>query len=826
MRASLNQESQAMKPSKLFGSKVAVLACTVASLTLPVIVKADGPRDYVLNGAIRRGDLAALKSHLREGAPVNVQTSEGTTPLMLAALYGTADTVRLLTEHGADPNAVDKNGASALLLAAGDLEKVRSLVERGANVNARSALGNTPLIAAAAHSDNLEVVKLLIENGADVHAKNVNNVSALAAAVVASDAATVRFLLDRGCKPGHINNLFGAAGNSLLEIAAQYGNGEIVELLLARAADVNASDSNFAGHALNYALLSQKPEIARRLIEAGADLKQCSPIGKVPPIVFAAYSETGDSSVAKLMIERGVDTSANNHAGETALTWARRRGFPNVVALYTAAGTPDPVDSRVEVPSRDMQFEAGKRDQLIRGAVEKSVSLLQRSSDVFLANRRACVSCHHQNLPSVALGWARDRGFAVDEGSIGRINDRQSDVWSRRVPAAYEMDRPFPVPPQLLGYGLWGLSAVGGSADTLTDAMVWYLAATQKADGHWAESGISRPPMGIGEIMVTVLAMRGLQLYPLQGRLDEMRARVDSARNWLADSRPDSHQERVFKLLGLAWAGTSADELSDELQILVAAQRSDGGWPQLPHLASDAWATGQALVALRIAGGMPATDPRYQRGIDYLLRTQFDDGSWYVQSRAWPFQPSFDSSFPFGKDQWISAGATAWATMALVLQIEPAKSPLVPSKSDRRGDPQVVSVGPATSAAGVAIQAPDGAQRRVEPLDFVRDVKPLLERSCAGCHSGEKPEGGFRVTERDAIIRGGESGEVAIAPGRSGQSPLFSRVSGYDPDLAMPPPEKRDKFPALSKDELQVLRAWIDEGATWPSEVSIKSPSN
>jgi hypothetical protein len=67
---------------------------------------------------------------------------------------------------------------------------------------------------------------------------------------------------------------------------------------------------------------------------------------------------------------------------------------------------------------------------------------------------------------------------------------------------------------------------------------------------------------------------------------------------------------------------------------------------------------------------------------------------------------------------------------------------------------------------------------------------------------------------------------VAIAPGRSGQSPLFSRVSGYDPDLAMPPPEKRDKFPALSKDELQVLRAWIDEGATWPSEVSIKSPSN
>ncbi len=809
-----------------FKASVVLVASAVLILAIPGTAKPDGTQDHVLLSAVRRGDLKVLESHLREGAPVNVQTSEGTTPLMLAALYGTADTIRLLVDHGADPNAVDKNDASALLFAAGDLAKVRLLIDRGANVNAQSALGNTPLIAAAAHSDNLEVVKLLLEKGADVHAKNVNNVSALAAAVVASDAATVRFLLDQGCKPDRINNLFGAAGNSLLEIAAQYGSCEIVELLLARAADVNASDSNFAGHALNYALLSQKPEIARRLIEAGADLKECSPIGRVPPIVFAAYSETGDSSVAKLMIERGVDTSANNQAGETALTWARRRGFPDVVALLAAAGTPDPNDPRADVPNRDLEADGNTREQLIRNGVEKSISLLQHSSDVFLENRRACVSCHHQNLPSVALGWARDRGFAVDEASIGRMNDRLSDTWSRRVQAAYEMDRPFPGPPQLLGYGLWGLSAVGDSADTVTDAMVGYLAAIQRADGHWTSGAISRPPMGIGEIMVTTLAMRALQLHPLLGRRDEMGARVESAKSWLANSRPDTHQERVFKLLGLAWAGISADQLSDELQILVAAQRSDGGWPQLSHLASDAWATGQALVTLRIAGGVPATDPGYQRGIDFLLRTQFDDGSWYVQSRAWPFQPSFDSGFPFGKDQWISAGATAWATMALVLQVEPTKSPVVPSRSDRRSDPQVAAAGPATSTAQVTVGAPAGAQRRVEPLDFVRDIKPLLERSCAGCHSGEEPEGGFRVTERDAIIRGGESGEAAITPGRSGQSPLFSRASGYDPDLAMPPPDKRDKFPALSKDELEALRAWIDEGVSWPLDVSIKPASN
>jgi len=56
-----------------------------------------------------------------------------------------------------------------------------------------------------------------------------------------------------------------------------------------------------------------------------------------------------------------------------------------------------------------------------------------------------------------------------------------------------------------------------------------------------------------------------------------------------------------------------------------------------------------------------------------FLRTQFDDGSWWVKSRTWPWQLHFDGQFPHGKDQWISAGATAWAAMALLFTIEPVK---------------------------------------------------------------------------------------------------------------------------------------------------------
>ena len=60
------------------------------------------------------------------------------------------------------------------------------------------------------------------------------------------------------------------------------------------------------------------------------------------------------------------------------------------------------------------------------------------------------------------------------------------------------------------------------------------------------------------------------------------------------------------------------------------------------------------------------TSPAYQRGIQYLLSSQLEDGSWYVRTRAPAFQPYFDSDFPHGPDQFISAAASNWASMALV----------------------------------------------------------------------------------------------------------------------------------------------------------------
>lgn len=60
--------------------------------------------------------------------------------------------------------------------------------------------------------------------------------------------------------------------------------------------------------------------------------------------------------------------------------------------------------------------------------------------------------------------------------------------------------------------------------------------------------------------------------------------------------------------------------------------------------------------------------------VQYLLKTSKPDGTWHVQTRVFPFQKYFESGFPYGKDQWISAAATSWAVMALALTIEPANT--------------------------------------------------------------------------------------------------------------------------------------------------------
>ncbi|HUG68437.1 MAG TPA: DUF1553 domain-containing protein, partial [Pirellulaceae bacterium] len=114
------------------------------------------------------------------------------------------------------------------------------------------------------------------------------------------------------------------------------------------------------------------------------------------------------------------------------------------------------------------------------------------------------------------------------------------------------------------------------------------------------------------------------------------------------------------------------------------------------------------------------------------------------------------------------------------------------------------------AANSSAVKA-ETTQRDTQEVDFTRDIQPILQEHCLECHGPTKQESDFRVDVRGKLLQGGDFGEPAIVPGKSGDSPLVKMVRGDDPDLIMPPEGDR-----LSKDKIELLQAWIDQGAKMP----------
>ena len=132
--------------------------------------------------------------------------------------------------------------------------------------------------------------------------------------------------------------------------------------------------------------------------------------------------------------------------------------------------------------------------------------------------------------------------------------------------------------------------------------------------------------------------MRALQLYAPNADKRAYDEAVKRAAAWLARADTPTTEDRLWRLLGLAWAGTDRNAVRAATKELVSLQRTDGGWSDLPSMTSNVYATGRALYVLHTAG-VPVSDPAYRRGVEFLLNAQTEDGSWYVQTRAAGFQP-------------------------------------------------------------------------------------------------------------------------------------------------------------------------------------------
>jgi ankyrin repeat protein len=608
------------------------------------------PKAMRLVEALRGGNRASFTHLAAEPKVGSLRGPGGSTPLMYAVLYGDAAAVRALLDGGADPNARNDAGAVALMWAANDLEKTRLLLDRGAKVDAKSDDGRTALLIAAGLRGAAPIVKLLLDRGANPSVKAPGlggETNPLLEAATAGDAAIVRLLVERGADAKTV----GYVGLALTLHA------HCVECfdILVKSMDPQT---------VTLAALVASPPIGdgtslMRLLDRGADPAFKDQEGS-SILMRVASSDLFPVDVVKALIARGVDVNTANGAGATALTIARRNGHTTpIVDLLLKAGANETDTSSAALKAAPAVSP--------RAAVERVLPLLQQTDVTFL-KKSGCVSCHNNTLAAMAVATARSRGLRVNEeiahGQAQAIAD-YLDGWRERALQGIAI----PGDADTVSYILLGLAAENYPATDATEAMARFLRRQQRPNGQWRIFA-HRPPLEASDIQVTAASMRSLQAYAPPTDRAAFQQAVERASAWLAQAQPGTTEDRAFQLLGLGWAKSGKAAIQKAARSLVAEQRPDGGWAQIPTLASDAYATGQALVALEQSGAMAVTDPAYRRGIQFLLNTQLEDGSWHVKARALVIQPYFDSGFPHGHDQFISVAASNWAAMALALAIK------------------------------------------------------------------------------------------------------------------------------------------------------------
>jgi N-acyl-D-amino-acid deacylase len=316
----------------------------------------------------------------------------------------------------------------------------------------------------------------------------------------------------------------------------------------------------------------------------------------------------------------------------------------------------------VRCAAGDESVDPPDRQKLI-AAIERGLPLVQQAAARYPEHRK-CFSCHHQTLPMLAIVAARHSGVAVDEAVLESQAEFTHASFERELDDL-RAGKGIGGKALTVSYGLWSLSLAGRKPDDVTEAMVTYLLKTQQEDGHWGVHS-DRPPLEESSETTTVLSLIGMQKYASDAQKSQVEAAKSRISMWFDAATPESHEDKISRLWSMKLLDRSPAALDAARREILAAQRDDGGWAQLESLESDAYATGQTLCVLLMTGTSPA-DPAFQRGIEFLLKTQQDDGSWFVKSRSKPVQVYFDNGDPHGKDQFISTPASCWALVALAM---------------------------------------------------------------------------------------------------------------------------------------------------------------
>lgn len=319
-------------------------------------------------------------------------------------------------------------------------------------------------------------------------------------------------------------------------------------------------------------------------------------------------------------------------------------------------------------PIRPVAGQGESTPQQGREAVKRGLAFLQKDAAKWRKDRE-CATCHHGTMTVWALTEAKSQGYEVAAEAL-----TDAVKWTRdRLLARIDLPRDSRAGWSMVSTPALYLSSVALAVprqDAITadelKRIAKHLVRHQEADGSWSWSSAPAknrpPPVFESDEVATLLAYLALgpQVPADAKEKSEVRDARQKAEAWLAKTTPsDTTQAMALRLLAKARAGGSAKGLAADIDPFLKRQNKDGGWGQLKDAASDAYATGQALYILSLAGVAPDR-AEVRRGVSFLVSTQKEDGAWPMTTRSHPGATPSKNLVP------ITYFGSAWATLGLM----------------------------------------------------------------------------------------------------------------------------------------------------------------
>jgi ankyrin repeat protein len=404
---------------------------------------------------------------IQRGADVNARDSSGNTPLMVGAVGGNLAQLKLLLKHGARINDSNGQDLTAVMIAVEkrDREAVRELVKAGADFQAKDFAGHSALTRAvwAGDAGMLEVFRTATPAGRDFTdlVRREKQEHDVVESTSANDATRVRQFLDAGASA----ESRAPDGHPLLQIAAIRGESSLVKLLLDHRANANSHGPSGAT-ALMLASARGDAEIVRLLISAGARLDDRDDEGR-PALIYALT--TRQPGIVSFLIEGGADVNASDKDGINALAVTCLTGEWGEVRQLLSAGGKETLSS-CSLQAASALGTPAEIETLIKSGVD--VNAQQKGTQVTALHIAA--SAGRTEVVAILLRAGADPDIPDAEGStplIRAVEAGKPDVVRALLQSKVNLNK-IKGPRNFGGGGTALHSAINGSQDEIADILI------------------------------------------------------------------------------------------------------------------------------------------------------------------------------------------------------------------------------------------------------------------------------------------------------------------------------------------------------------------